>query len=749
MSSPAPLSSSLGERSPAWGTGFDWKALALGLYLVGVLLLLAKVLFERAIVRRLRRDAIVIDDADWVAFAQSLATELGVRRRVALLRSRTRTMPMTWGVRRPCILLPVDARRWSAERRRAVLLHELAHVARHDCLTQTIAAVACALYWPHPGAWWAASRLRVERELACDDRALAHGIGGRQYALQLLEIARSLRAPRAVATAAVTMASQSHLERRLLAAIDDSRARATPGRRACAVAAMLALALLLPLAAMRAAAEEPAGRLAQRPVTRAADVQLPPMVSVAARVATPIASNAPVATVAPVAPVVAPTADTAVTVAPPAAPVATQQGDWHMRMANAGEAPAGVATVHVMFLTNGINTFTVPLARLDGLGPAHFVAGDTSAHFVLRRDAGTLTFDGRFGAGKGRGRFAFVPAPAYGDSLVRRGMARPTAAEQWTIAQHGVELALLDTLGAYGYATPTTAQLARVAVTSVDVDYVRDMAAVGYRLGRVEALVRLTNHSIDASSIRALEGMGYRGLAPDVLVRLRTQGLDVARIRQLNADAGRTLDVDELFAARRRSVAPSRPPAATPVSLGDRTTPLEGRWVVHATRGSSADFELFWSDDTNWRQRIPAAALREVGVASTDGTRALRIEQDAGRFELEGRYADGRGAGTFRFVPDRDFVATLRSLGVTGLDAMSDHQLKNLAWGGMSEADVREFVALGYAPLALRDLIDMAIFQVDPAFVRRARAAGVPADAPIAKLIDLRRQTGSGERVRP
>ena len=60
-------------------------------------------------------------------------------------------MPMTCGVRRPVIVIPSIADLWDEDRRRAVLLHELAHVVRFDCLTQTLAEVAVALYWPHPG----------------------------------------------------------------------------------------------------------------------------------------------------------------------------------------------------------------------------------------------------------------------------------------------------------------------------------------------------------------------------------------------------------------------------------------------------------------------------------------------------------------------------------------------------------------------------------------------------------------------
>jgi HEAT repeat protein/beta-lactamase regulating signal transducer with metallopeptidase domain len=236
---------------PAAPVPIEW--LLAGLYAIVALGLVARVAVGRWSVSRLARNATPLDSPEWRELLRDLMWVAEVERPVRLLRSDLATMPMTWGTRHPVVLLPAAADGWSAERRRVVLLHELAHVARRDCLLQTLAALACAIYWVHPGVWYAARRMRAERELACDDRVLAAGTRARSYAAHLLEVARAFRPAGGASPVAVSMARPSQLEGRMLAVLDAVRSRRTPSRRTSAVAAGVALAVSALMAAVHPA----------------------------------------------------------------------------------------------------------------------------------------------------------------------------------------------------------------------------------------------------------------------------------------------------------------------------------------------------------------------------------------------------------------------------------------------------------------------------------------------------------------
>jgi beta-lactamase regulating signal transducer with metallopeptidase domain len=149
--------------------------------------------------------------------------------------------PAVTGVLHPVVLVPRASESWPDERRTAVLLHELAHVAQRDCLVQILAQIACALHWFDPLAWLAARRLRRERELSADDAVIAAGIRPTTYAEALLAIAGAHAAP----VGAVGMADGSDLAARITAVVAPGRARRPPSRPRAALLAVGAAAVLL------------------------------------------------------------------------------------------------------------------------------------------------------------------------------------------------------------------------------------------------------------------------------------------------------------------------------------------------------------------------------------------------------------------------------------------------------------------------------------------------------------------------
>jgi beta-lactamase regulating signal transducer with metallopeptidase domain len=299
------------------------------LWLSGVFVALLPLAVGLGRVRWLVRRARPAHARAWGALAADLAAEMGITRTVRIVESDERAMPMTFGTLRPVIVVPAGAERWPEARRRDVLLHELAHIQRHDALSQRIAQIACAIHWMNPCVWAAAARLHAERERACDDHVINAGAKAGDYARHLLEVARTLRAARITSAAAMAMARPSQLEGRLLAVLDGRISRRGVSRRLAAWGWLVAACMMLPLAAFRpapaidVAGEGPRrdGPFGGRRDAYSAAKQLSPRL-VAERPAPTTGANVPLpaAAPAPESPAVAPQAPPSIATSSDAAP---------------------------------------------------------------------------------------------------------------------------------------------------------------------------------------------------------------------------------------------------------------------------------------------------------------------------------------------------------------------------------------------------------------------------------------------
>jgi beta-lactamase regulating signal transducer with metallopeptidase domain len=140
---------------------------------------------------------------EWVLnLLEDCKQRMGIRAPVTLVETAAADGPCLFGFVRPRLLLPPGfTREFSADELRYVFLHELGHVKRHDIALGWLMAGLQILHWFNPLVWLAFSRMRADRELACDALALSHAEErdrkpyGRAIVKLLESFGSSMRAP--------------------------------------------------------------------------------------------------------------------------------------------------------------------------------------------------------------------------------------------------------------------------------------------------------------------------------------------------------------------------------------------------------------------------------------------------------------------------------------------------------------------------------------------------------------------------
>jgi len=247
----APMAPNVVERSLPALSAWQWLRLA---WLAGVIAFLFPVASALWRLSMIRRTGLPV--AWRRATLAGLVDARGVSLPVELLEHEGVPGPMTFGIGRPVIVLPPDAREWPEAELRCALMHEIEHIQRGDWLMQIIARTVAAFYWFHPMVWSAWRRLCVEAERSCDD-AVVVSEERTDYAEQLVTLAQRMSA--APVQPILGMANRSDLSTRVTAVLDDRLRRGRAGFALAAGTAVAAALVVGSVAPVRAVAKaEPA-----------------------------------------------------------------------------------------------------------------------------------------------------------------------------------------------------------------------------------------------------------------------------------------------------------------------------------------------------------------------------------------------------------------------------------------------------------------------------------------------------------
>ncbi len=125
--------------------------------------------------------------AYWKQRFNAISQSLKLKKKIILLESGFVKIPMIVGYFRPVVLMPLGLLTGLPPGQvEAVLLHELAHIRRHDYLVNIIQLIAETFFFFNPGLLWLSSQLRVQREYCCDDIALGQTNNKREFVQALI-----------------------------------------------------------------------------------------------------------------------------------------------------------------------------------------------------------------------------------------------------------------------------------------------------------------------------------------------------------------------------------------------------------------------------------------------------------------------------------------------------------------------------------------------------------------------------------
>jgi beta-lactamase regulating signal transducer with metallopeptidase domain len=212
------LAGEVNDRSPLLMFLQDlYPYFVIALWPLGLFFLLSKLAFGLYGTFRITNRSITINGYPWKQLFLLFFKKTPLKRKIRLLKNDRIIIPMTWGVRKPVIMLPSESKDWSIAHCSTVLFHELSHIKRGDFLVRLLSMVSCSLYWFNPLIWIVFRQLKKEQEKACDEMVLKAGIKPSTYASCLLYMKKSIEKARGhfIPATAIGMAGKSEFKERL------------------------------------------------------------------------------------------------------------------------------------------------------------------------------------------------------------------------------------------------------------------------------------------------------------------------------------------------------------------------------------------------------------------------------------------------------------------------------------------------------------------------------------------------------
>jgi len=125
-------------------------------------------------VKKIKRTTKPVENTEIQVLFEQCKEQLNLSKPIVLGESRLVNSPMTFGLFKSYVVLPVHFDEWlSMEEVNYIFLHELHHYKSKDIAVNYLMVIFQILYWFNPLVWIAFRKMRLDREIACDHAVLS------------------------------------------------------------------------------------------------------------------------------------------------------------------------------------------------------------------------------------------------------------------------------------------------------------------------------------------------------------------------------------------------------------------------------------------------------------------------------------------------------------------------------------------------------------------------------------------------
>src|SRR5579872_4550997 len=530
------------------------------IWLAGVFFFSLRALGGWWLLRRLRLYTLEQAPRALLLHLDALRRQMGIGRSIDLRLSRRIVNPLTAGVLKPWILLPVTAvTALSPEQLEVVLAHELAHIRRADYFWNLLQTVVETLFFFHPAVWYVSRRVRQEREFCCDDAVVARCSDPSIYASALVRLEEERNASLRFAVA-LNGNSRSGLRARILRILSGAE-DARPFRPVSITAMCVGVVLFVcPLPRVFASFRE-APRAAAAAIAPAVRHVKPLLVkAIAPPQDEEPAPRAPAGSVPGLAP--APAPETQPSPAPEPAqeansspqPAPSAHSDYIDRMRAAGYdvdldkyVAMKVQGITPEYAAQMNKVFGTKLAANCLIGMK--IQGVTPEYIQSMRSAGYNVPAEKYIGMKIQG-----VTPEYAAQMAKLGFGTPTAGELMGMKIQGVTPEYIQSMRSAGYNVPAEKYIG-MKIQGVTPEYAAQMAKLGFGTPTADELVGMKIQGVTPEYIQSMRSAGYN-VPAEKYIGMKIQGVTPEYAAQMAKLGFGTPTADELVGMKIQGVTP-------------------------------------------------------------------------------------------------------------------------------------------------------------------------------------------------